>query len=50
MSAANIGPEQAAQLAAMVPNPRRYGPGAETRYLHKRTEIILARMNAATVP
>ena len=50
MSAANVGPEQAAQLAAMVPDPRRYKPGAETRYLHKRTEIILARMNAATVP
>jgi monofunctional biosynthetic peptidoglycan transglycosylase len=48
--AASVGPEQAAQLAAMVPNPRRYRPGGETRYLQKRTEIILARMNAATVP
>jgi monofunctional biosynthetic peptidoglycan transglycosylase len=48
--AASLGPEQAAQLAAMVPNPRRYKPGAETRYLQKRTEIIFARMNAATVP
>jgi monofunctional biosynthetic peptidoglycan transglycosylase len=28
--ASAIGPEQAARLAAMVPSPRRYGPGADT--------------------
>ena len=48
--AGGLGPEQAARLAAMVPSPRRYGPGAETAYLQKRTEIILARMSAARVP
>ena len=48
--AANLAPEQAAQLAAMVPSPRRYKPGSETPYLRKRTEIILSRMNSATVP
>ena len=42
--------EQAAQLAAMVPSPRRYRPGRDTPYLQKRTEIILSRMNAAAVP
>jgi monofunctional biosynthetic peptidoglycan transglycosylase len=48
--AASLGPEQAARLAAMIPSPRRYGPGAETPYLAQRTEIILARMGAAQVP
>jgi monofunctional glycosyltransferase len=48
--AAALGPEQAARLAAMVPSPRRYGPGAETAYLQRRTEVILARMSAAQVP
>ena len=49
-TAASLGPEQAARLAAMIPSPRRYGPGAETPYLAQRTEIILARMGAAQVP
>ena len=50
VAAANLSAQQAAQLAAMVPSPRRYRPGRETPYLQKRTEIILARMNAAAVP
>ncbi len=29
VAAADLSPEQAARLAAMVPNPRKYGPGAE---------------------
>jgi len=49
-TAASLGPEQAARLAAMVPSPRRYGPGAETPSLAQRTEVILARMGAAQVP
>ena len=48
--AGSLGPEPAARLAAMVPSPRRYGPGADTAYLQKRTELILARMNSARVP
>jgi monofunctional biosynthetic peptidoglycan transglycosylase len=48
--AAGLGPEQAARLAAMVPSPRRYGPGSDTAYLQRRTEVIRARMNAAQVP
>ena len=48
--AASLSAEQAAQLAAMVPSPRRYRPGSETPYLLRRTEIILARMNSAAVP
>jgi monofunctional biosynthetic peptidoglycan transglycosylase len=49
-SSANLTAEQAAQLAAMVPSPRRYGAGSDTPYLQKRTEIILSRMNAVAVP
>ena len=49
-SAANLTAEQSAHLAAMVPSPRRYGRGAETPYLQRRIEIILARMNSAAVP
>ena len=40
VSAAMLGPEQAARLAAMVPSPRRYGPGSETAYLQRRTEAF----------
>ena len=50
VTAANLTPEQAAHLAAMVPSPRRYRAGAETPYLQKRKEIILSRMNAAQLP
>ena len=50
ISAANLGPEQAARLAAVVPSPRRYGPGSNTAYLQSRTQNILVRMNGARVP
>ena len=50
VSAAELAPEQAARLAAMVPSPRRYDPGRSTAYLQRRTQILLARMNAVRVP
>jgi monofunctional biosynthetic peptidoglycan transglycosylase len=50
VTAAELGPEQAARLAAMVPSPRRYGPGDNTAYLQRRTQTLLARMNAVRVP
>jgi monofunctional biosynthetic peptidoglycan transglycosylase len=50
VTAAALGPEQAAQLAAMVPSPRRYGPGYESAYLRRRADIILSRMPAAAAP
>ena len=50
VTAAELSAPQAAQLAAMVPSPRRYKPGSETPYLQRRTEIILSRMNAVPVP
>lgn len=50
IGAAQLGSEQAARLAGMVPSPRyydghRYAPG-----LAKKVPIILARMPAADVP
>ena len=49
-SAANLGPEQAARLAAMVPKPRFYDKVRETPLLERRTAIILYRMNDVQVP
>jgi monofunctional glycosyltransferase len=49
-SAAGIGPEPAARMAAMVPNPRFYDRNRNTRWLERKTQMILARMPAAEVP
>ncbi|MBC7780663.1 MAG: monofunctional biosynthetic peptidoglycan transglycosylase [Proteobacteria bacterium] len=50
ISAAQLSPEQAARLAAMVPNPRLYDRSRGSRWLGRYTEIILARMPRAQVP
>jgi monofunctional glycosyltransferase len=50
ISAAALGAEQAAQMAAMVPNPRFYDHHRGARGLARKTEIILARMSQAEVP
>ncbi|HVY05737.1 MAG TPA: monofunctional biosynthetic peptidoglycan transglycosylase [Burkholderiales bacterium] len=50
VSAANLGPEQAARLAAMVPKPRFYDRNRDTPLLEKRTGIILERMLQVSVP
>jgi monofunctional biosynthetic peptidoglycan transglycosylase len=50
VSAAALGPEQAAFLAAILPSPRRYGRGSVTPYVAGRIETILARMPAAQIP
>jgi monofunctional glycosyltransferase len=49
-SAANLDPEQAARLAAMVPKPRFYDKVRETPLLERRTDIILERMSQVSVP
>lgn len=49
-SAAALGPEAAARLAAMVPNPRFYDRNRNTRWLNRKTQMILARMPAADLP
>jgi monofunctional biosynthetic peptidoglycan transglycosylase len=50
VSAAQLSAEQAARLAAMVPNPRYYDRHRQTRWLSTKTGMILDRMNAAQVP
>lgn len=48
--AAQLGPEQAARLAGMVPNPRYYDRNRGTPGLAGKTAIILGRMPAAEIP
>jgi monofunctional biosynthetic peptidoglycan transglycosylase len=48
--AASLSPEQAARLAAMVPNPRYYDAHRGARGLARKTGILLARMNQVQVP
>ena len=50
VSAAQIGPEQAAKLAGMVPNPRFYDRNRNAPGLQRKAAIILGRMPAADVP
>ena len=50
VSAAGLSAEQAAKLAAMVPNPRYYDKHRSASGLMRKTGIILARMNAAEIP
>ena len=49
-TAASLGPEPAARLAAMVPNPRFYDRNRNTPWLNRKTQMILARMPAAELP
>jgi len=49
-TAAGLSAQQAARLAAMVPSPQRYGPGANTGYLNQRTAVIAARAHMVKVP
>jgi monofunctional glycosyltransferase len=50
ISAARLSPEQAAKLAAMVPNPRYYDAHREAKGLLRKTNIILDRMGDADIP
>ena len=49
-SAAALAPEQAARLAAIVPNPRFYDRNRNTPWIARKTQLILARMPAAELP
>jgi monofunctional biosynthetic peptidoglycan transglycosylase len=49
-SAFALGPEPAARLAAMVPNPRFYDRNRGSAWLARKTQTILARMPAAELP
>jgi monofunctional glycosyltransferase len=50
MSAAQLTSEQAAKLAAMVPNPRYYDNHREARGLLLKTGIIMDRMDDVEIP
>ncbi len=49
-SAAQLSPEQAARLAVMLPNPRKFERAGISPYVARRTAVILRRMAAADVP
>lgn len=48
--AAQLGPEQAARLAAYLPNPKRYGRMRSGPFLDQRTASILRYQHAAEIP
>jgi monofunctional glycosyltransferase len=50
VGAGQLGPEQAARLAAFLPSPKRYGRIRSGPYLDGRTEAILRYMPAAQIP
>ncbi|MFO1311290.1 MAG: monofunctional biosynthetic peptidoglycan transglycosylase [Burkholderiales bacterium] len=50
VSAAQLGPEQAARLAAMAPNPRFYERNQGAPGLNRKIGIILSRMPSAELP
>lgn len=45
-SAANLTREEAAQMAATIPSPRKQRPNVLNRYVARRSSIILSRMSA----
>ena len=50
VSASSITAEQAARLAAMVPDPRFYDRNRTTPWLLRKTDIILSRMASTQIP
>lgn len=50
ISAAQLGPEQAAKLAGMVPNPRYYDKNRGAPGLARKAGVILERMPGAETP
>ncbi|RIX47361.1 MAG: monofunctional biosynthetic peptidoglycan transglycosylase [Rhodocyclales bacterium GT-UBC] len=50
VAAAQLGPEQAARLAGMVPNPRYYDRNRNAPGLGRKAAIILGRMPSAEIP
>jgi monofunctional biosynthetic peptidoglycan transglycosylase len=50
VSAAQLGPEQSARLAAYLPSPKRYGRVRSGPYLDRRTANIARYMPEAIVP
>lgn len=49
-SAAQLSQREAALLAAVIPNPRRWNPAKPTSYILKRASFIQGRMNSLRPP
>ncbi len=50
VSAAQLSAEQAARLAVLLPNPRKFGRLPNSPYLAARSQLILGRMSSADIP
>ncbi|SDG77717.1 monofunctional biosynthetic peptidoglycan transglycosylase [Propionivibrio dicarboxylicus] len=50
IAAAQLSPEQAARLAAMVPSPRYYDRHRDSAGLAAQTDVLLGRLPAAQIP
>jgi len=50
VGAASLGPEAAARLAAIVPDPRRYDHNRTSAFIARKSQTILARMPQAELP
>jgi len=49
-AAADLDPEEAARLAAMIPQPRDYTNNPRTPYLDQQTDVLLDEMDRVRVP
>ena len=49
-AAADLDPEEAARLAAMIPRPRDYTNNTSTPYLDQQTDVLLDEMDRVRVP
>ena len=49
VSAAALTAEQSALLTAIIPNPRKFGPRLQSKYVQKRKALILRRIRSTTV-
>ncbi len=50
VSAAQLSAEQAARLAVLLPNPRKFGRLSNSPYLAARSQVVLGRMSSAELP
>ncbi|MDD3125211.1 MAG: monofunctional biosynthetic peptidoglycan transglycosylase [Candidatus Kapabacteria bacterium] len=48
--AKNLTKIQAARIAAVLPNPRRWSPAKPTRYIQRRVRFISGRQNSIALP
>lgn len=49
-SASDLTKKQAALLAAVLPNPRKWSPARPTNYISNRADKIMNRMNGVIIP